>query len=292
MSVVREGDGIAAFAFGVLHPSGSGLEERDPAVRAALDFARRTSPARPGEQIDVSRFRGGRREYERDPYAVLAVSVFALIEWLTRPLAWSFPVTSDPEVWGPFFDYLAFTRVAEVEVDGQTRVVYGMDWRRLGVDAWMDLMNEREIAGGSGPPPAHLLRPAPLDRDSFTEAVRDALRDLHSDNRLAANALVGSGLAVGKDGATPDRLRRTIEQAVDALGRRPRGADLRRVLDRTFVHAAPTQEAASEILDLPFSTYRRHLSAALSELTDLLWAVEIGEVRLPTHPASEVPAEQ
>ena len=102
---------------------------------------------------------------------------------------------------------------------------------------------------------------------------------------------MGSGLALGQDGSGPHRLRCTIEQAIDALGRRPRGDGLRRVLDRTFVHAAPTQEAAAEVLDLPFSTYRRHLSAALSELTDLLWAVEIGEVRLPTHPASGAPAE-
>ena len=34
------------------------------------------------------------------------------------------------------------------------------------------------------------------------------------------------------------------------------------------------------MLGLPFSTYRRHLAKALDELTDLLWAVEIGEVRL------------
>jgi hypothetical protein len=35
------------------------------------------------------------------------------------------------------------------------------------------------------------------------------------------------------------------------------------------------------VLDLPFSTYRRHLARALERLTDLLWAVEIGAVRLP-----------
>jgi len=68
---------------------------------------------------------------------------------------------------------------------------------------------------------------------------------------------------------------------VTALGRQPRGAELRRVLDRTFVRPAPTQEAAAEVLDLPFSTYRRHLAAALSELTDLLWAVETGAITLP-----------
>ena len=51
-----------------------------------------------------------------------------------------------------------------------------------------------------------------------------------------------------------------------------------RVLDRTFVHAAPTQEAAADVLDLPFSTYRRHLAKAVDELTDVLWSAEIGQV--------------
>ena len=60
----------------------------------------------------------------------------------------------------------------------------------------------------------------------------------------------------------------------------PGPSPLQRVLDRTFVRAAPTQEAAAEVLDLPFSTYRRHLAKAVEQLTDLLWAVEIGQVRL------------
>ena len=47
------------------------------------------------------------------------------------------------------------------------------------------------------------------------------------------------------------------------------------------MHAAPSQEAAAEVLDLPFSTYRRHLAKAVDELTDVLWSVEIGELRLP-----------
>jgi hypothetical protein len=52
------------------------------------------------------------------------------------------------------------------------------------------------------------------------------------------------------------------------------------VLDRTYLRAAPSQEAAAEVLDLPFSTYRRRLGRATERLTDLLWAVEIGQVRL------------
>jgi hypothetical protein len=45
------------------------------------------------------------------------------------------------------------------------------------------------------------------------------------------------------------------------------------------VRAAPTQEAAAEVLGLPFSTYRRHLAKALDQVTELLWSVEIGTVR-------------
>jgi hypothetical protein len=42
------------------------------------------------------------------------------------------------------------------------------------------------------------------------------------------------------------------------------------------VRAAPTQEAAAEVLGLPFSTYRRYLARAIDEVTEALWAVEIG----------------
>ena len=29
--------------------------------------------------------------------------------WTTRPLAWSFVATTDPDFWGPIFHYLALT---------------------------------------------------------------------------------------------------------------------------------------------------------------------------------------
>ena len=57
----------------------------------------------------------------------------------------------------------------------------------------MDLMNDRERTGATGPPPAHLLRPAPLGREDFAAGVRTALRDLH---RLAAVAGRTPGLTV------------------------------------------------------------------------------------------------
>jgi hypothetical protein len=90
---------------------------------------------------------------------------------------------------------------------------------------------------------------------------------------------MGSALALGEERPSAERLQATLVDAVERVGDEPRGELLRRVLDRSFVHAAPTQEAAAEVLDLSFSTYRRHLAKAIERVTDLLWAVEIGAVR-------------
>jgi hypothetical protein len=252
------------------------MEQRDPVVRAVLEHVARHGPVRPGEQVDIGRFWGGRTG-QSDPYSVLAGSVTSLVEWVSRPLAWSFVVLTDVDFLEPFFQYIAFTKRLELEVDGVRQVVYGTDWRRLPLEPWLDLMNEREHSGGTGPPPESLLRPPPLDRARFAAAVRAALPDLNRADRLAANPLMGSSLA-GTGGV--DRLRVAIAAAFDQLGREPRGDVLRSVLRRTYLRAAPTQEAAAEALGLPFSTYRRHLAKAIDALVDVLWAVEIGEVRL------------
>ena len=60
------------------------------------------------------------------------------------------------------------------------------------------------------------------------------------------------------------------------LAEEPKGEPLRRVLDRTYLCGTPSQEAAAEVLGLPFSTYRRYLARATTRLVDLLWAVEVG----------------
>jgi hypothetical protein len=273
LAVVRTEDGPAAFAFHALHPTGTPLVDRDPVTRAALDHAARHGPLRPGEQIEIARFVAGTRDHQRDLYAVLAGSVSSIIQWVSRPLGWSFAVVVDPDFWGPFFDYLGFTRAFEVDACGRRHVVYAHDWRRLPVGPWLEMMNEREVSGGTGPPPAELLRPPPIGRPEFALAVRRALTDLHRPDRLAGSPLLGARVAA--DGS-PRRLKATVESAVETLAAQPKGAPLAAVLNRTYLRAAPTQEAAAEMLGLPFSTYRRHLAKAVEQLTDLLWAVEIG----------------
>ncbi|HTF10313.1 MAG TPA: ATP-binding protein, partial [Asanoa sp.] len=285
--VVRSPDGIAGFALHLFCPSGSTLEERDPVVRAVLDHVARHGPTRPGELVNIIRFVGGAGDYERDPYATLAAPVSSVIEWLTRPLAWSFGITSDPEFWGPRFDHVAFAPLVDIEIDGRRHVAFGIDWRRLPVDTWLDLMRERGHSGETGPAPAALLRPPPMDRTRFAAAVKALLPALHRPDQLGASPLLGSALASNAStatGPTPERLRASIEAAVASLADQPKGDQLRAVLHRTYLRPAPTQEAAAQVLDLPLSTYRRYLARALEQLIDLLWTVEIGDVRLPAPP--------
>jgi hypothetical protein len=224
----------------------------------------------------VNRFASGAREHQRDPYMAVAGPVSSLIEWLTRPLAWSVVVVVDDEFWGPKFDYVAFTPLLRVDVDGQRHTAYGIDWRRLPLETWLDLMYDRAHAGGTGPAPAGLVRPPALDRTRFDAAVRTALQTLHRPALLATNPLLGSALAATPAGPSTGQLRAAIEGAVVQLSEQPKGQQLRAVLHRTYLRPAPTQEAAAQVLDLPLSTYRRYLAKALEQLTDLLWTVEIG----------------
>jgi hypothetical protein len=286
LSVVRTSDGVAGLAYHVLCPTGSGLEDRDPVVRAVLDHVAREGPLRAGEKVHIVRFHAGTRDHQRDLYAVLAGPVSATIEWLTRPLAWSFVVVVDTEYWAPFFDFNAFAPVVETDVGGLRHVAYGIDWRRVPVDAWLNLLGRRGYSGETGPPPSAVIRPPPLDRVRFGAQVKAALQTLHRPDQLATNLLLGGALAATPTGPSTDQLRATIEDAVICLGNESKGDQLRAILNRTYLRPAPTQEAAAEVLALPLSTYRRYLAKAIEQLIDLLWSVEIGEVRLPARPDS------
>jgi hypothetical protein len=70
----------------------------------------------------------------------------------------------------------------------------------------------------------------------------------------------------------PAELADLIAQAAHTLTAHPRDQKLFRALDRTYLRPAPTQEKAAELLALPSSTYRRHLSQAITRLTDSLWS--------------------
>jgi DNA-directed RNA polymerase specialized sigma24 family protein len=144
------------------------------------------------------------------------------------------------------------------------------------LEPWLELMTEREIAeapgGDAAAPPPTLA----LAQEEFAAAVRQALRDLRRPEQLAANPLARTRVVQAHAAPAPaDALAALLREAVDALQGDPRDEKLHRVLDRTYLRPAPTQERAAELLDLPLSTYRRHLARGVDRVARWLWQREL-----------------
>ncbi|URM99517.1 hypothetical protein LUW76_37275 [Actinomadura madurae] len=184
-------------------------------------------------------------------------------------------VPSERDYWDPLLSFFDFHHAPEASyrVGGRLYDVYAHDWRVLGVDDWLALTAEREL----GAPVTAATVAAPelvLSQQEFADAVRGALRDLHRPDRLLDNPLARSRL-VRSDDDPAASLRRLIEEAAGVLREDPREESLYRVVDRTFLRPAATQERAAEMLGLPFSTYRRHRNRAVERIVAVLWEREV-----------------
>jgi hypothetical protein len=69
-----------------------------------------------------------------------------------------------------------------------------------------------------------------------------------------------------------------IHETASGLQGHPKRARGYRALLHTYLQPVGTQEKAAELLDLPFSTYRRHLAEGIALLTETLWLQESGEM--------------
>ena len=152
------------------------------------------------------------------------------------------------------------------------------DWRRGGAVALARAdgrarARRRAPAAGASPQPAPVLA---LSQPEFAAAVRRALRDLHRPDALAAQPARPHARACARARATRRRAARCARCCEEAVGRAHAPiratSKLLRALDRTYLRPAPTQEAAAELLGLPFSTYRGHLTRGLERVVDLALA--------------------
>jgi hypothetical protein len=183
------------------------------------------------------------------------------------------------------FAYADLARLPECdfEVGGRRYGVYGHDWRAMPPMAWLALLGEREVSAGAqaAPPPASEPLVV-LSQDEFGQAVRNALRDFARPDLLRASPLLRARLIVERPGslsAPAERvaaLQAVLREAAEALQASPREAKLYRAVYHTYFQPLATQEQVAELLDLPFSTYRRHLKAGVARLADVLWTREIG----------------
>jgi hypothetical protein len=147
------------------------------------------------------------------------------------------------------------------------------------------MLAEREIATERvevAPPPPPPVPIIVLSEEAFGDAVHDALRDFAHPDTLRANLLLRSRLILDRVGVIAGEhervhaLQQVIQETAESLQLSPRQAKLYRALYYKYFQPAPTQERAAEILDLPFSTFRRHLKAGVMRVTEILWQREIG----------------
>jgi hypothetical protein len=289
--ILRDSDGRpAGFVCMVsLHLASDKDLKVDPATAGAARYLKRHAPLRPGENATLFRFWMARDTYQAVSPVQSVIFISVVRHYLTTPgLAFTFFPCADAGFWAPMLSYADLTRLPDVDfaVGGRNYGVYGHDWRAVPPAAWLALLADREIAAS----PQAQMRPdtavplVVLSHPEFAASVREALRDYHESrtDSMRTNPLLRSRIVTERAGAhlsESDRvnaLRSLMREAAQMLQSTPRDAKLFRALHHTYFQPAATQEQAAEIMDIPFSTYRRHLKSGITRVTDILWQQEIG----------------
>ena len=271
-----------------LHALGGEDEKFDPAIKAARMYLVNRAPLRTDEVSTLFRFWMAKDTYQGISPIQSLIFIQVAKHYLTTPnLAFTFFPCADPEFWTAILSYAELTRLpeADFEIGGKRYGAYGHDWRVMPPAVWIARLAEKEIgATGQAVAPPGIESPLFLSRDDFGEAVRQALQDYARPGSLKGNPLLRSRLVLEAAGAAgkesrerSEVLKSKISEAVDSLRLHPRDEKLFRALDLTYFHPAGTQEVVAERLDVPFSTYRRHLTTGIQRLTEMLWQAETGQ---------------
>ncbi|WP_018653648.1 AAA family ATPase [Actinomadura flavalba] len=280
--VVRAKDGAPA-GFGVrldLTRVTDADRAADPAVAALTAYLHRNGPPAPGETAAASRFFVDREAHQAPSVSLTPLLTAFVQRRFTAPrLTYDFLAAyTDVDGLTDLFAFGGFQRAhdADFTVGGRRHRVFVRDFRRGGVAAWADLIADNELHFAPPPPvapPAPLLA---LSRPEFAAAVRQALRDLHRPAALTASPLAASrSVRDAAPAPVADALAALLRAAAATLPGDPRGDRAHRAVDRTYLRPAPTQERAAEVLGLPLSTYRRHLSSGLARIVEVLWQWEL-----------------
>ncbi|MBI5565221.1 MAG: ATP-binding protein [Chloroflexi bacterium] len=256
----------------------------DPAAQKAWSILQR-KPLRAGETATLFRFWMDVDMYQAVSSTQSLIFVNIVRHYLTTPgLAFTFFPVADADFWSPMLGYANIQHLTEADytVGDKTYGVYGHDWRAEPPAIWLGVLAEREVAAPGATPAPSTEAVIVLSETEFAAAVHDALRDLAQPDLMADNPLLRSRVVIDRAGAGADQKRRIaslqslIIAAAETLQAAPRDAKLYRALYHTYFKPAPTQEQAAELLDVPFSTYRRHLKSGILRLTERLWQQEIG----------------
>lgn len=118
--------------------------------------------------------------------------------------------------------------------------------------------------------------PHRLDRKTFEDGARAALKSIRQVDRLVSNPLLRSGLAGSVEpGASKaiaaERLQALLQSEIEGLADSARDAATHRVLAATYLAPPSKQVAVAAQLGMSYSTYRRRHGEAVDRLVEILW---------------------
>ena len=262
--------------------------DADPGARAAWDFAHGSAPPRRGEAVTLCRFVVDRHKYQGPSPTLNATPILTLQKQLSTPnLSWDFLALAEPDRWEEYFAWGDLPRAegADFAVGDRRYGLFAHDFRKVPVDAWIELWTERALAQDVAVAPReHAPALLVLSHPDFEAAVRQGFKDLRRPDLLARNPLAANPARRRPHRSREHRLLRYSRPSCERLPprspRHPRDDKLLRAVDRTYLRPAATQEAAAAALGLPFSTYRRHLAQGMTRIVSVLWDQEVyGQVR-------------
>lgn len=259
----------------------------DPVAAGAYRYLERNAPLRSGERATFFRFWMARETYHGVSPIQSLVMVNTVRYYLTASrLAFTFFPIRSPEAWEPVFAYAEAARIREAEsdADGFPMGLFCHDWRVQPPSEWLKVLGEKEVAGQrTESRPATKPRYLVLSHPAFESAVRDALKGMNQPERLVESPLLRSRVLLDRvRGDEPDAgqavagLQSLLRETVNGLQGHPRRERAYRAVLHTYLRPSQTQERAAELLDLPFSTYRRHLAEGIDLVCKALWRQEIG----------------
>ncbi len=290
MVVLRQADGTLQGLLLLLSLEKCSAADRalDPATVAAWDYLAQHAPLRPGETATLFRFWMAKDSYQTVSPVQSRIFLNMVQHYLTTPgLAFTLLPCAEPDLWTAVFLFADLHRLPEADftVGDRTFGVYGHDWRTVPPLIWLANMAEQETGMQMKTAvPANLPVQLPImDENSFTSAVHDALRDFTNEVALQNNPLLESRCLVNAAGGNAnkavrvEKLRNLLTAGAQTMQTHPKQLKWYRALHHTYFQPAATQEQAAELLDLPFSTYRRYLRSAVQYVTDWLWTQELGQ---------------
>ncbi|MFD4642173.1 ATP-binding protein [Lentzea sp. NPDC058436] len=239
----------------------------DPGADAMWEHASTFGSLRAGERVRAWRFFLDRDHGQRPSPSLTLFVAWQMLDIILigDDTAWSLVgAFGDGDLWTPALDSIGFRAVAGYTVGGARFPVFAHNWRRTGPAEYMELLHAdqtgRPAVGGTA-----------LSRPEFTDAVRSALRTLHTPE-LRTNPLLRSRMVLRAEGAPAEALRELLTDAAAAL--KP---ELSALIDRTFLRPTGAQERVAASLHLSFNTYRRHRDKAVAQLAESLWERETGQ---------------